>query len=112
MLAICHFRDRAVAAPLKRHDSDRDQLRLRNFRDRAVAAPLKRLPFRARVLYAEHFRDRAVAAPLKPERTDSGFLGADAFPRPRGRGPIEARWGGLPRSEGCQISATARSRPH
>jgi hypothetical protein len=91
-----------------------------DFRDQLVAAPLKleALP----VLYvkrlAHYFRDQLVAAPLK--RCGSSLatpkVSIEEFPRPIGRGPIEATPAGIhvaaASSRRQRISATNWSRPH
>ena len=61
------FRDRAVAASLKRIGRDRPEYRILQFRDRAVAASLKRAGC-------------------------SLYRRVIIIPRPRGRGLIEAMW--------------------
>src|SRR5581483_2295174 len=63
----------------------------RGFRDRTVAAPLKLVRGNVdRVEGGGSFRDRTVAAPLKHDRLDRGRGRLQLFPRPDGRGPIEA----------------------
>ena len=86
-MATLHFRDRAVAAPLKQLAVLPKSAFVRDFRDRAVAAPLKLLRVGADKLRVAHFRDRAVAAPLKLGKFEDFRIGV-------------------------VISATARSRPH
>ena len=63
---VLNFRDQLVAAPLKRRANPEKENSRRNFRDQLVAAPLK-------------LAVAASAAPVPP-----------LFPRPIGRGPIEA----------------------
>ena len=61
------FRDRMVAAPLKRRRISREHVISRSgFRDRMVAAPLKRRSGLEVEQGTPRFRDRMVAAPLKP----------------------------------------------
>ena len=112
-VAVSTFRDRKVAAPLKRDRSRGPRLYLGPFRDRKVAAPLKALillPFKfaddslprpkgrgpiegranliTRVKFGA-FRDRKVAAPLKDPGLAAPCNGRQPLPRPKGRGPIE-----------------------
>ena len=82
------FRDRAVAAPLKRAKWDADRKYWTKFRDRAVAAPLKLYQRLGALEELIEFRDRAVAAPLKPAQPFRSFAILNSN------------------------SATARSRPH
>src|SRR5579875_1471192 len=106
------FRDRSVAAPLKRPWRLARAPRNLHFRDRSVAAPLKRSTAIAKGAGHAYFRDRSVAAPLKRSYRWYSSLVFLVFPRPIGRGPIEAC---SPRAVGRAlplISATDRSRPH
>ena len=61
-----------------------------NFRARAGAAPLKHGEKNVYRFTAKYFRARAGAAPLKPYAPRNAKRQAAAFPRPRGRGPVEA----------------------
>ena len=90
-MGMCHaIRDLTVAAPLKRAWWWEDDTAVPSIRDLTVAAPLKlgltgdHVAFRRRPI-----RDLTVAAPLKlgkPHR--HGYV--PCYPRPNGRGPIEA----------------------
>ena len=85
-----NFRDQLVAAPLKLRFRWQGSGRRRYFRDQLVAAPLKRSGRLCRRQIVDDFRDQLVAAPLKPPLEPAAELSAPLFPRPIGRGPIEA----------------------
>ena len=63
-----------------------------SIRDLTVAAPLKREAGSAGPLPFASIRDLTVAAPLKPRRPIHGLWQSSSmtYPRPDGRGPIEA----------------------
>src|SRR5690606_27633174 len=88
------FRGRKAAASLKREVRVLEMRQLvRRFRGRKAAASLKhaiRQPGRAR--HRERFRGRKAAASLKREADELLLVEfALGFPRPKGRGLIEAR---------------------
>ena len=64
-----------------------------DFRDQLVAASLKREPPGIASRRERDFRDQLVAASLKRLTDDDQRLLLDAFPRPTGRGLIEAGTG-------------------
>ena len=88
-----HFRDLKVAAPLKPdRPGHRAPPERGHFRDLKVAAPLKLLMQVVLLSHVPISADLKVAAPLKrPEVRPQRCIGATGFPRPKGRGPIEAR---------------------
>ena len=106
------FRDQLVAAPLKLVTSNANVPTPLYFRDQLVAAPLKLRFFGCLHVLILHFRDQLVAAPLKLAHSGSRWRCQPAFPRPIGRGPIEARWHRTIISRVATISATNWSRPH
>src|SRR5579872_1839032 len=106
-----------------------------NFRDLQVAASLKPCEATLTQPYDFDFRDLQVAASLKLTSPTFGIWGSRSFPRPAGRGLIEARGtrrdrraerdfrdlqvaaslkpaGIGPPGRRLRISATCRSRPH
>ena len=110
------IRDLTVAAPLKptirRHDrrirlcyprpDGRGPIEARrlptywpsafsSIRDLTVAAPLKPIARRASGRGSQTIRDLTVAAPLKPAPPVCPTALRRSYPRPDGRGPIEAR---------------------
>ncbi len=96
---IGHFRDLSVAAPLKLDPREILEYCDGDFRDLSVAAPLKLDPREILEYCDGDFRDLSVAAPLKRFLDPLGRFGRLGFPRPIGRGPIEAvieislKWG-------------------
>src|SRR5581483_3526115 len=107
------FRDRTVAAPLKRgHIQRRAGRHAGGFRDRTVAAPLKQV---GRVRIAEdlaRFPRPDGRGPIEAFTATSYESALPGFPRPDGRGPIEAHPGLRAAGRAARVSATGRSRPH
>src|SRR5579884_2336007 len=66
------------------------------FHDRKVVAPLKPFGRRPARGPAGSFHDRKVVAPLKPQLCPTTLSSSPTFPRPQGRGSIEAMDGGRP----------------
>ena len=83
----------------------------KHFRARAGAAPLKQIMDVGEDWMRRNFRARAGAAPLKPEDTNQLASFFQKFPRPRGRGPVEATTAVCSALSFDIISAPARARP-
>ena len=84
------FRGRLAAAPLKHELGEPDSELTESFRGRLAAAPLKRGWHKGLGLPVLSFRGRLAAAPLKRNNEMSYSYQCGHFPRPFGRGPIEA----------------------
>src|ERR1700691_2222193 len=84
-----NFRERALAASLKRRASPLPCESTPHFPERAPAASLKLLLRGARGRSLRHFRERALAASLK-RGVRSSPQPCHGFPRARARGLIEA----------------------
>ena len=106
------FRGRKVAAPLKHHVQPAARPAAGAFRGRKVAAPLKPTRTAGGRRRGRAFRGRKVAAPLKLREPHIVFGLGYALPRPKGRGPIEARPLAAAILLGMAPSAAERSRPH
>ena len=77
--------------PIEAWPSNSSAHRFSTFRGRKVAAPLKLIDQNRTWFTATTFRGRKVAAPLKPFFARLAVLVYARLPRPKGRGPIEAR---------------------
>src|SRR6266545_3012212 len=91
-MARVSFLDREVEAQLKRPRRRGAPQEARGFLDREVEAQLKPgVLWQGKDQHVPRFLDREVEAQLKQSHRGSVRLQVDLFPRPRGRGPIEAR---------------------